>query len=78
VRTAGFVIGGVGIASLIASGTIFYLRHTAIGLTNSGGPNRMSCPDSSRSPRFAASSIRPSATSRYIAGALGLVLGARS
>src|SRR5450755_2895282 len=29
-RSAGFVIGGVGIASLIGSGAMFYLRHTSI------------------------------------------------
>ncbi|HTA90022.1 MAG TPA: hypothetical protein VK745_10615 [Polyangiaceae bacterium] len=46
-RTAGFVVGGVGIASLIASGTLFYLRQTTISdLDKQCGANRQACPDS--------------------------------
>jgi hypothetical protein len=49
VRTIGFVVGGVGIASLIGSGAFFYLRHTTItDLDKQCGANRQSCPDSER------------------------------
>ncbi len=46
-RTAGFVVGGVGVASLIGSGVMFYLRHNAINdLDAECGANRQTCPDS--------------------------------
>ena len=49
-RTAGFVVGGAGIASLLASGAMFYLRHTTISdLDRQCGGDRSSCPDSARS-----------------------------
>jgi len=76
-RTAGFVIGGVGIASLIASGTMFYLRHTAISdLDKQCGPNRMSCPDSSRTTADRGKLYTTVGDVTLIAGALGLGLGA--
>ena len=49
-QTAGYVVGGVGIGSLIASGAMFYLRHNAVSdLDKQCGPDRKSCPDSARS-----------------------------
>jgi tetratricopeptide (TPR) repeat protein len=49
VRTAGYVLGGVGIASLLGSGAMFYLRHTTItDLDKQCGSDRQSCPDSAR------------------------------
>lgn len=48
-QTVGYVVGGVGIGSLIASGAMFYLRHNAVSeLDKQCGPDRMSCPDSER------------------------------
>jgi hypothetical protein len=50
VRTIGFVVGGVGIASLIGSGVMFYLRHTTINdLDKQCGTDRQTCPESQRS-----------------------------
>ncbi|MEI9935849.1 MAG: hypothetical protein WDO69_01365 [Pseudomonadota bacterium] len=49
-RIAGFVVGGAGIASLIASGAMFYLRHSTISdLDKQCGADRMSCPDNAQS-----------------------------
>jgi len=49
-RTAGFVVGGAGIASLIASGAMFYLRHSTINdLDKQCGADRMQCPESAQS-----------------------------
>jgi hypothetical protein len=48
-RTAGFIVGGAGIASLIASGTMFILRQSTINdLDQQCGPDRI-CPESARS-----------------------------
>lgn len=48
-RAVGYVLGGVGIASLAASGVFFYLRAQAIDdLDAECGPDRRSCPASSR------------------------------
>jgi hypothetical protein len=43
VRTAGYVVGGVGVASLIASGVFFYLRQQKINDLDKSCPNRI-CP----------------------------------
>lgn len=49
-RNAGYVVGGAGIASLIASGAMFYLRHNAINdLDQRCGADRMSCPEDAKS-----------------------------
>ncbi|HEX3776336.1 MAG TPA: hypothetical protein VHV51_17810 [Polyangiaceae bacterium] len=46
-RTIGFVVGGVGIASLIGSGAMFLLRQSTISdLDKQCGPSRNACPDS--------------------------------
>jgi hypothetical protein len=48
-RTAGFVVGGIGLASLGAAGVLFYLRSNAIDdLDRVCGPDRQSCPEGSR------------------------------
>jgi hypothetical protein len=48
-RMAGYIVGGAGIASLLASGAMFYLRHTSISdLDKQCGADRRSCPDSAR------------------------------
>jgi hypothetical protein len=77
VRTAGFVIGGVGIASLITSGAMFYLRHTAItDLDKQCGPDRTMCPDSSRTTADRGKLYTTIGDVTLIAGAVGLGLGA--
>jgi hypothetical protein len=49
-RTAGFIVGGSGIASLLTSGAMFYLRHTTINdLDQQCGADRRSCPESAQS-----------------------------
>jgi hypothetical protein len=49
-RTAGFIVGGAGIASLLASGTMFILRQSTVNdLDQQCGADRMNCPDSARS-----------------------------
>jgi len=48
-RTVGFVVGGVGIASLIGSGVFFLLRHNSItDLDTQCGADRQACPDTAR------------------------------
>ncbi|HVY27007.1 MAG TPA: hypothetical protein VHB79_10660 [Polyangiaceae bacterium] len=42
-RTAGYVVGGVGVASLLASGVFFYLRQQKINDLDKSCPNRI-CP----------------------------------
>lgn len=49
-RTLGLVVGGIGIASLIGSGAMFYLQHTTISdLDKQCGAARKACPESERS-----------------------------
>ena len=77
VRSAGFVVGGVGIASLIGSGAMFYLRHTSItDLDKQCGPNRMSCPATSQSTVDRGKLYTTLGNVTLIAGAVGLALGA--
>jgi hypothetical protein len=77
VRTAGFVIGGVGIASLITSGAMFYLRHTSISdLDKQCGTSRMSCPPSSQNTVDRGKLYTTIGDVTLIAGAVGLGLGA--
>jgi hypothetical protein len=48
-RLVPYVIGGVGVASLIGSGVLFALRQSALSdLENKCGPERKSCPSSAR------------------------------
>jgi hypothetical protein len=48
-RLIPYVIGGVGVASLIGSGVLFALRQSTLSdLENKCGPDRMSCPGSAR------------------------------
>jgi hypothetical protein len=77
VRTAGFVVGGVGIASLITSGAMFYLRHSTISdLDKQCGANRTACPETSRSTVDRGKMYTTIGDVTLIAGAVGLGLGA--
>jgi hypothetical protein len=76
-RTAGFVVGGAGIASLIASGAMFYLRHTTISdLDKECGPDRMSCPDNAQSTIDRGKLYTTLGNVTLAVGALGLGVGA--
>jgi hypothetical protein len=77
VRAAGFVAGGVGSAGLIASGAIFYLRHTTItDLDAQCGSGRQSCPESSRSTVDRGKSYTTFGDVTLAVGAVGLGAGA--
>jgi hypothetical protein len=77
VRTAGFVIGGVGIASLLTSGAMFYLRHTSISdLDKQCGIDRMSCPATSHDTVDRGKLYTTVGDVTLVAGAVGLGLGA--
>jgi hypothetical protein len=76
-RTAGFVVGGAGIASLIASGALFYLRHTTINdLDKQCGPDRMNCPESAQSTVDRGKLYTTLGNVTLVAGAVGLGVGA--
>jgi len=76
-RTAGFIVGGAGIASLIASGTMFYLRHTTINdLDQQCGPDRKSCPDNAQSTVDRGKLYTTLGNVTLAVGALGLGVGA--
>lgn len=76
-RTAGFVVGGAGIASLIASGAMFYLRHTTINdLDKQCGADRMNCPDSAQSTIDRGKLYTTLGNVTLVAGAVGLGVGA--
>ncbi|HYQ02687.1 MAG TPA: hypothetical protein VER96_28640 [Polyangiaceae bacterium] len=76
-RTAGFVVGGAGIASLIASGAMFYLRHTTINdLDKQCGADRMQCPDSAQSTIDRGSLYTTLGNVTLVVGAVGLGVGA--
>jgi len=76
-RTAGFIVGGAGIASLLASGTMFYLRHTAISdLDEQCGPDRSSCPDNAQSTIDRGKLYTTLGNVTLAVGALGLGVGA--
>jgi hypothetical protein len=76
-RTAGFIVGGVGVASLITSGTMFYLRHTTINdLDQQCGADRMNCPESARSTVDRGQLYTTLGNVTLVAGALGVGVGA--
>ena len=76
-RTAGFVVGGAGIASLIASGAMFYLRHTTISdLDKQCGADRMTCPDSASSTIDRGELYTTLGNVTLAVGAVGLGVGA--
>jgi hypothetical protein len=77
VRTVGFVVGGVGIASLIGSGAMFYLRHTTISdLDKQCGSDRQACPDSERSTVDRGKLYTTLGDVTLAVGAVGLGVGA--
>ena len=76
-RTIGFVVGGVGIASLIGSGALFYLRHTTItDLDKQCGADRQTCPDSERSTVDRGKLYTTLGDVTLAVGAVGLAVGA--
>lgn len=76
-RTAGFVVGGAGIASLIASGAMFYLRHTTINdLDKQCGADRMQCPEGAQSTVDRGKLYTTLGNVTLVAGAVGLGVGA--
>ena len=77
VRTAGFVVGGAGIASLIASGAMFYLRQHAISdLDEQCGAERKACPDGARNTVDRGKLYTTLGDVTLAVGAVGLALGA--
>jgi hypothetical protein len=76
VRTAGFVVGGMGLASLAASGVFFGLRAKAIGdLDAICGTDRQSCPASAKATRDSGATYATVSTATFIAGLGALGLG---
>jgi len=76
-RTAGFIVGGAGIASLITSGAMFYLRHTTINdLDKQCGADRMTCPDDAQSTVDRGKLYTTLGNVTLAVGALGLGVGA--
>ncbi|HET7539273.1 MAG TPA: hypothetical protein VFK05_05355 [Polyangiaceae bacterium] len=76
-RNAGFIVGGVGIASLITSGTMYYLRQRAINdLDEQCGPDHMSCPPSAQSTIDRGKLYTTLGNVTVVVGALGLGVGA--
>ena len=76
-RTAGFIVGGAGIASLITSGAMFYLRHNTISdLDEQCGADRMNCPDSAQSTIDRGKLYTTLGNVTLVVGALGLGVGA--
>ena len=77
VRNIGFVVGGVGIASLIGSGALFYLRHTTINdLDKQCGSDRQTCPESQRSAVDRGKLYTTLGDVTLAVGAVGLGVGA--
>lgn len=76
-RTAGYVVGGAGIASLIASGAMFYLRHGAIhDLDQQCGESRAACPEIARSTADRGKLYTTLGNVTFAAGAAGVGVGA--
>ena len=76
-RTAGFVVGGAGVASLIASGAMFYLRQTTINdLDKQCGADRASCPESANSTIDRGKLYTTLGNITLAVGAVGLGVGA--
>jgi hypothetical protein len=76
-RSAGYVVGGAGIAGLVASGALFYLRHTTLSdLDQQCGPDRSACPESARNTADRGKLYTTLGNVTLTAGALGLGIGA--
>jgi hypothetical protein len=76
-RSAGYVVGGAGIAGLFASGAMFYLRHTTItDLDQQCGQIRAACPESARNTADRGKLYTTLGNVTLAAGALGLAVGA--
>jgi hypothetical protein len=75
-RNAGFVIGGAGLASLVASGVLFGYRQSAIAkLDGECGADHMSCPSSAKSTRDQGATFATASTTTFAAGLGALALG---
>lgn len=75
IRTAGFFVGGAGLASLAVSGIFFGLRAGAISdLDAQCGPDGQSCPASAQSTYDSGKTYSTVSTATFIAG-LALVAG---
>lgn len=76
-RTAGFVVGGAGVASLLASGALFYLRHSTISdLDDKCGANRSTCPENAQSDVDRGKLYTTLGNVTLAVGAVGLAVGA--
>ncbi len=76
-RTAGLIVGGAGVASLITSGVMFYLRHTTINdLDQQCGADRMNCPPSAQSTIDRGKLYNTLGNVTLVVGAVGLGTGA--
>jgi hypothetical protein len=77
VRPVGFIVGGVGIASLITSGAMFYLRQNTIhDLDQQCGAARNACPPSSQSSVDRGRLYTALGDVTLVAGAVALGVGA--
>ncbi|APR77014.1 Hypothetical protein A7982_02361 [Minicystis rosea] len=75
-RIAGFVVGGIGIAGLAASGVFFGLRQSAIAdLDSRCGADRQSCPSSSLATRDRGAMSATLSTATLIGGGAALAIG---
>jgi hypothetical protein len=68
-RTAGFVVGGVGVVGLIVSGVFFGMRQSAIStLDGECGPTHMTCPANAASTRDSGSRDATISTAMFVVG----------
>jgi hypothetical protein len=75
-RTAGFVVGGVGVVGLVISGAFFGLRQSAIStLNNECGANMMSCPASALSTKNGGATDATVSTATLFVGLAALATG---
>jgi hypothetical protein len=75
-RTLGWVVGGVGAASLAASGVFFYLRGQAIDdLDNGCGSDREGCPNSLKDTEEKGRLYTTLTSVTLAAGAVGVAVG---
>ena len=76
-RTLGFVVGGIGTASLLTSGVMFYLRHTTISdLDARCGSDRKMCPENQRNAVDRGKLYTAVGDITLVVGAAGIGIGA--
>lgn len=77
VRTAGFIVGGFGLASLLTSGAMFYLRQNTISdLDQQCGAARSACPPSSKDTADRGKLYTALGNATLVTGAVALGIGA--